>query len=75
MKNYDYQIYNTQKNKVELDNVFESIQNWLKDIKHWNYYLIKNSSNNLKLFKNDWTFLKKMSPMRKYLSLWFIRDS
>ncbi len=54
LKNYDYQIYNIQKNKVELDNVLESINKLTKRHKTiGNYYLIKNSSNNLKLFKND----------------------
>ena len=53
LKNYDYQIYNTQKNKVELDNVLENINKLTKRHKTiGNYYLIKNSSN-FKLFKND----------------------
>ena len=54
LKDYDYHIYDTQKNKVELDNILESINKLTKRYKTiGNYYLIQNSSNNLKLFKND----------------------
>ncbi len=54
LKNYDYHIYDTRKNKVELDNILESVYKLTKRYKTiGNYYLIKNSSNNLKLFKND----------------------
>ena len=40
--------------KVELDNILERVNKLIKRYKTiGNYYLIKNSSNNLRLFKND----------------------
>jgi len=54
LKNFDYQIYDTKKNIVQLEEVLQKINQLKKRYKTiGNYYLIKNSSNNLKTFKQN----------------------
>ena len=52
LKNYDYEIYDTKKNKVSLDEILDSINKLTKRYKTiGNYFLVKKLSNNYKLFK------------------------
>jgi len=51
---YDYSIFDVNYNKKSLDNVLKMLNNLKKKHKTiGNFYLIKNSSNNLKLFLSD----------------------
>ena len=51
---YDYSIFDVNYDKKTLDNVLEMLNNLKKKHKTiGNFYLIKNSSNNLKLFLSD----------------------
>tara|TARA_A100001234_G_scaffold13715_1_gene11054 strand:+ start:228 stop:1142 length:915 start_codon:yes stop_codon:yes gene_type:complete len=51
LNKYDYSIYNTQKKKINLEEILNKLNNLKKRYKTiGNFYLIKNSSNNLKLF-------------------------
>ena len=54
LKNYDYEIYDTKKNKVSLDEILDSINKLTKRYKTiGNYFLVKKLSNNYKLFKKN----------------------
>ena len=54
LKNYDYEIYDTKKNKVRLDEILDNINKLTKRYKTiGNYFLVKKLSNNYKLFKKD----------------------
>ncbi len=51
---YDYSIYNTKKKKINLEAILYKLNNLKKRHKTiGNFYLIKNSSNNLKLFLSN----------------------
>ena len=51
---YDYSIYNTKKKKINLEAILYKLNNLKKRYKTiGNFYLIKNSSNNLKLFLSN----------------------
>ena len=54
LKNYDYEIYDTKKNKVRLDEILDNINKLTKRYKTiGNYFLVKKLSNNYKLFKKN----------------------
>ncbi len=51
LMNYDYSIYDTNKKKKNLDSILHMLKNLKKKYKTiGNFYLIKNNSNNLKIF-------------------------
>ncbi len=51
---YDYSIYDTNYNKKNLDNILDMLKNLKKSHKTiGNFYLLKNSSRNLKLFLSN----------------------
>ena len=51
LMNYDYSIYDTNKKKKNLDSILDMLKNLKKKYKTiGNFYLIKNNSNNLKIF-------------------------
>ncbi len=51
---YDYSIYDTKKNKITLENILTMLTKLNKKHKMiGNFYLIKNLSNNLKIFLSD----------------------
>ena len=51
---YNYSIFDTNSNKISLDNILSMLKKLKKRYKTiGNYYLIKNTSNNLKIFQSN----------------------
>jgi dihydroorotase len=54
LTNFNYKIYDTNKNVIEVDEIINKINQLTKRHKTiGNFYLIKNSSKQLELFKKD----------------------